>query len=95
MDSEKILSLLNNSQKTKLDKFIRNALYVAKEAKPLIDFVRLIELNKAKGFDIIQNYNNIFASKDFFSCISDVEKQNMKEKIVKITIFFQLYLMVV
>ena len=38
----------NNTQETKLDKLIRNAHYDTKEAKLLMDFVWLIELDKAK-----------------------------------------------
>ena len=86
-DAAKILSTLNKTQKNKLDKLLRNAHYIAKEAKPLMDFNRLVELDKAKGLDVGETYTNIFALKDFLSCISDVEKRTIKEKLTKALFF--------
>ena len=47
-DAGKIISLLFNRQKILLDKLIRNAHYVAKEAKTLMEYVRLLNLIKQK-----------------------------------------------
>ena len=66
---------------------MRNAHYIAKEAKPLMDFNRLVELDKAKGLDVGETYTNIFALKDFLSCISDVQKQTIKEKMTTAPFF--------
>ena len=85
--AHKTLILMNEAQRKRLENMFRNVHALVKNHRPLSDFKWLNELDKVKGHDVGDTYNNHQAAACFLEYISDIEKQNLVTDIDDVKFF--------
>lgn len=71
----KALKKLKAAERGRLTTLFRNVHSIAKNNRPLSDYVWLCELDKAKQIDIGSTYINDTAASEFIHCIAKTERQ--------------------
>jgi hypothetical protein len=75
--AHKTLLSINEAQRRKIDNMFRNIHALVKNHRPLSDFMWLKDLDRVKGLDVSDTYNNHQAVVCFLEHISDVEKEKL------------------
>ncbi len=76
--AEKALQALNQATFSRLERLVRTAHAMAKNSRPISDFVWLCEVDELKGLDIGTSYRNSNSAKEFLLAISEVERQKIE-----------------
>ena len=87
----KSLVSLNKIVVNRLKHLFRNAHALAKKGRPYADYEWMCNLDEAKGVDIGKTYRNRKVAAVFVECIAEVERHNLREKVLKSS-FFVYYL---
>ena len=76
--ARKALASLNESQREDLETKFRNVHAIAKNNRPISDYIWLCELDRAKGLSVGQTYANETAARDFLGEIAGIQQDKLK-----------------
>ena len=86
-EAGKSLRKIKSAKAAALPYLVRNAHAVAKQNRPLTDYVWLVKLDKTKGLEVGKTYHNKKACLDFIEAIADTTRDSINDLLRKAPFF--------